>query len=1044
MLVTTAGCIWAFSFASAMEDHVRQVQGNDRTVAADDATSNAGAKPLATAPLNPPKTLRSSWLDLTPELSGAYARWVKSPADRLGFWYTPDSEEVRARTGATAYSVHSTLRVAMDGPDGDRPVVVHDFRKPRDRVRMGFVADRPLAGVRLKASSAFGEAGAHVSLLRLDREGTELPLAEAVQTDARAEAWVTVSPGYAMPFGHYVVEVRSGQKPVEVWPRPAVRRTTWVEDPGATATRQEGIGLHATVSYADGTTESLCRDMRSMECISVGAFDPTLCGAKLGMGFGAGLGEHNNPFFIRYDDAFVRAHPSAFMAGATGDLIRTGEDRTPVPAVDDALLTLLADEQIRAGTRYYRGVSQLRYWVIGGEESYPDYFGLAPGDFRPDSIRHFQSFRITQGESNPLIPLVAESRNPNSRASRTHTPDDASPPWPSRFEPGTPDHNRWMEFREAAMNERASHYMQTFLSEDGARPVLYPTHGNPFFSWGRAAMGHDPGGIACSCDGFETGQITIDDDDEDLNLLTLSHLTAYGKLVVTPRLANKTLDPSARGGGRSFTPAMLRRLVMECVGMGVWHIGLVQWIGDLPDGEWHIRGTSAEDEARRVFSELRGAAPYLAGMSRLQPRVGLFVSDAAWRRDGWNPRWTGFFQDALDHQWQTTVVGDGLVGADLVAKMPVLICIDTETIARGTLGRIRRYLEVGGTLLVWGDFARWDEYGQAHPEENQFSVANHPGLVRIGSPSLDQRRTLLNRSSTPSGAHGESRDYVPVSFEEIERRVASVVPACVIRPIDVRSSGKPIRCLTLTDGETLIAVLINRETVPVKVSIRKNVADSRRAEGEWIYHRVAPGASAENPRTNGAWNSTLAPRGAALVWIHRRAAGPSTSGGTESLARARTALATFERLGCDCAHLDAWLKMAEDADGQGIADKCDAHVARIRESLGVQVEWRESDYGDLVFSAKVYGFQGDLVAKANVTATLAPGDGRAIAFRETSAGSYTATIPCEVRPLIYDVETGRYRGLDGATRVVVHARADNREGHAISTIDLGTPEGSLR
>src|SRR5690606_27523197 len=118
-------------------------------------------------------------------------------------------------------------------------------------------------------------------------------------------------------------------------------------------------------------------------------------------------------------------------------------------------------------------------------------------------------------------------------------------------------------------------------------------------------MGHPPALLAGACDGFETGQIVIEDDSESLNLLTLSHLTAYGLPVVTPRLANKTLDPEAMGGGRSFTPEMLRRLVYECLGMGVEHIGMVQWEGDLADGLWHIKDTPAEKAAADVFAEIR-------------------------------------------------------------------------------------------------------------------------------------------------------------------------------------------------------------------------------------------------------------------------------------------------------------------------------------------------------------------------------------------------------------------------------------------------------
>jgi hypothetical protein len=158
------------------------------------------------------------------------------------------------------------------------------------------------------------------------------------------------------------------------------------------------------------------------------------------------------------------------------------------------------------------------------------------------------------------------------------------------------------------MADRAACYMQAFLDADRDHPVFYPTHGNLFLRNVRLALAQLPSLMAAATDGMEMGHITIDDDDERLNPLVNAHFGAFGKPLINPRLANKTLDPEAKGGGRSFTPQMLRRLVYECVGQGVWHIGPIHWTSTLHDGERAIKDTPAEVECQKVFAEIKGAA----------------------------------------------------------------------------------------------------------------------------------------------------------------------------------------------------------------------------------------------------------------------------------------------------------------------------------------------------------------------------------------------------------------------------------------------------
>jgi hypothetical protein len=311
------------------------------------------------------------------------------------------------------------------------------------------------------------------------------------------------------------------------------------------------------------------------------------------------LGEHNNPFFMYYPPEFVERHPDSFMRDREGNLIQVTSNpihdaHSLVPAVCDPVLQRMVSRYLRGGIPVIARHDAIHAWIIKGEESWPDYFGLPMGDFREQSI---EQFRAWLGEQRPGVVL-----DPMELA-----PDEEGPV-----------STAWYMYREQAMTDRAAWYLRDHLASDPkGRPVLYATHGNPFSDRHRRGLGLAPGLLAGACDGFEMGHIAIDDDTESLNLLYMNVLGAYGLPVTVPRLGNKTLDLEARGGGRTFTPRMLRRMVYECLGMGVPHIGPITWDVSLGDGEWFIKDTPAEAACREVFAEIREAGPFLEGMARV-------------------------------------------------------------------------------------------------------------------------------------------------------------------------------------------------------------------------------------------------------------------------------------------------------------------------------------------------------------------------------------------------------------------------------------------
>jgi hypothetical protein len=213
---------------------------------------------------------------------------------------------------------------------------------------------------------------------------------------------------------------------------------------------------------------------------------------------------------------------------------------------------------------------------------YPEFFGLGHGDYRPVSWRHFEAWCKAHGEA---VPQKEETIEENS-----------------------PARNLWLRFREQAMADRAAYYYQAILAKDDTHLCFYPTHGSFMHGISRAQLGQQTDSLVSACDGIEMGHILIDDDAERRNVLLISYNASFGTPVIVPRLGNKTPDLGMAGGGRSFTPRTLRRLVYECAGMGVSVIYPIHWRSHLHDGEWLIKNTPAEQECRQVFDELTLAA----------------------------------------------------------------------------------------------------------------------------------------------------------------------------------------------------------------------------------------------------------------------------------------------------------------------------------------------------------------------------------------------------------------------------------------------------
>lgn len=890
-------------------------------------------------------------------LHPAYRHWQNQPAEMFGFWLWTGAEDLREtvrRTGANATSLHLPLHLLKDerARYGVRPLPAPvQISTPRT-VEVEFDAPTGLSQVSLLVTTSNSRAEAQAHLFAVKPPLAKMPLARA-QTEPRRQPHLVLKPATSLPPGRYRLHLQVGRSHAHVWLGIASDESTLVRFSGTTL---RGWGVDGEWRDGQGEVKRLVRSSKHDTPAPLGT-SPFVTLARLNVGAGVGIGEHNNAFFVTYPNWFWEMHPRSAMRDRDGNIIRAGDN--PWIAMDDAVLADATIRQMREAVPLLKKQRRVRYWVIGGEQSYPDYLGLPEGDFRPDFLTHYRAWLRMKGlqESEDVV--------------------------------------LWRRFRESAMTERFALYTITLRTLDTTRPIFIPTHGNPFALDFRAKMCFPIADLAGCGDGFEAGPISIDDDAERLHRLTLDMQTSFGVLVVAPRLANKRLDPNAHGGGRSFSPASLRRTVYEAVGMGVWHIGLVQWSGFLPDGEWGIKDTPAEAECRRLFAELRQASPWLEGCSRLHPQVGIYLSDATWRR-WWQDRWTLLFDLACSRGWNTLFVQDAQCNADLVKEVPVLISVDNPTLTPNAHRALSEYLQAGGKVLAVGALAEQVE-GSTYlspPEE---------WLIRLPDNVPGSSLTVIHQTSTDRGAATWSAKVRPLPFTQMEEQVERIA---LLRPVvvsDAESKGwaNRVECLPLTDGVNLLVVLLNRAEHHREVLLTLSPRLLRSKEAD--YHlRDAIGGQVLSSALSA--HVVLPPSGTRLLVFEKIV--PSAQCEQE-IENAERCVARWRKMGVDTSGFEKCLQSAHHHLAAQRLGKAFALARNISESLAV-VACAHRDGNALRVLATAWQANGKPAEGAQVRLRVVPGAFQWRKMKSDGKGAFSLILREEDLPRIYDPMEAKY------------------------------------
>lgn len=389
--------------------------------------------------------------------------------------------------------------------------------------------------------------------------------------------------------------------------------------------------------------------------------------ARFGKSIAAAIGNWNNPGFTYYPEWFFEEFPQAKVLDAEGEPILGGGmlgRSLPSPNISTAEIVEGTTRFIARAASAHADTPHLAYWALGGESMYATYS-------HPDRWTDYSGNEIHRWRQWLASVRYDGIDALNRRWEASHESfEDIEPP-------RAPEDSRrwvdWLDFRFDAMGERNAWMWQAVRAADPARPAFSTNHGNPFHGGKYAAMGADFARFAWNSDGFEAGQIIEGVDGDLFNILVADAMRGAGKPYAPARLAYRSFDASAPGGSRSYTPEAVWRYGLESLGAGAWHLGFIEYDGVLPDGDWTIRDTPAEQATIEFFAWARSIRAELEHMQPLRPQVGLYFSHEQWAVDGFQPEWMELHRELARRHVPKVLVHDLQLAANTPPRVDFLV-----------------------------------------------------------------------------------------------------------------------------------------------------------------------------------------------------------------------------------------------------------------------------------------------------------------------------------------------------------------------------------
>ncbi|MGB9876463.1 MAG: beta-galactosidase [bacterium] len=412
--------------------------------------------------------------------------------------------------------------------------------------------------------------------------------------------------------------------------------------------------------------------------------------------------------FHEYPEWFRKLYPDIYALDSAGNpeplYYESGvplEKRQFWTNVEHPVLNDLRKEFAEAVIRVFKGNKNIIAWGIDGETLYPPVPIERGFDQSKFALIHFRAYLKSKYKR-------IEELN-NAWGTRYKDFGEVLPPKNFALNKANLD---WHMFRVSAIGEYLCYLYDGYKRAEKKKFAFTWLHDMGLRDDELKSSGCAPFLYAQIGDGLIANPI-VRPPKVEYNTKYFGIMTSFGKPVFSSQLSYFP---------RPWPGHMIRRQIYECLGLGLWGVGLVSW--SWPEGyliNWGIKGTEGQSEAREVFLELRKLAPYLDMMWPVASSIGVFVSQPAWLMDGWKESWDNLHIDFLERQIPKRYICDWqiLKGELERPELKVLISVDNDIVDKEVIKKIEKFVKRGGIFVIIGEFNKFDE-DLNKPEEPNF------------------------------------------------------------------------------------------------------------------------------------------------------------------------------------------------------------------------------------------------------------------------------------------------------------------------------------
>jgi len=249
------------------------------------------------------------------------------------------------------------------------------------------------------------------------------------------------------------------------------------------------------------------------------------------------------------------------------------------------------------------------------------------------------------------------------------------------------------------------------------------------------------------------------------------------------------------------------------------------------------------------------------------------------------------------------------------------------------------------------------------------------------------------------------------------------------------SSGGDVTVLPLTDGTSLLAVIINNTAKDE--TVRLCPAQGLPVGSDWKVIDILQESTVPVERDN-VVSIVLGGNATRLLWFAPAVAEQEIG---ETLARVNAALEQWKSLQADLSPFNGVLRRMEsdktESEPRQLKRFCIAH--RILASLGVRISVSRDEAGTIMLHADVFDAEGKPVTGANVYARVIP-DAYLWRSMTEDSGVYSLNVPEASLKQFFNPLKGIYTRAMEARRIVVTARCNARTGGAGALLLSQTPK----